>query len=221
MSYWLSLKKMNNGHFDFSNVISFQLKVFWTHKEMVQLIMHHLGPKYIPLFTTVSNCCFNIKQHKTFSFQCRTFWMPYEIYPRKFSQVECKWHPRGEKNISNEFIVQYFNNIINVSTQKTYSGSMTFVGLGRLRRRGSGADPLGVSTKSRARVAVEPATFWAVHWYQAASDALARGISNVEAPLSIVMCTSGPGTTGTPSWEQTLKLTLNINMHIANSPTFI
>ena len=79
---------------------------------------------------------------------------------------------------------------------------MTFVGLGRLRRRGSGADPLGVSTKSRARVAVEPATFWAVHWYQAASDALARGMSSVEAPLSIVMCTSGPGTIGTPSWKQ-------------------
>lgn len=82
---------------------------------------------------------------------------------------------------------------------------MTFVGLGRLRRRGSGADPLGVSTKSRARVAVEPATFWAVHWYQAASDALARGMSSVEAPLSIVMCTSGPGTIGTPSWKQMLQ----------------
>lgn len=53
---------------------------------------------------------------------------------------------------------------------KTHSGSMTFVGRGKFRRLGSGAAPFGVSTKSRALVAVEPATFCAVHWYQAASD---------------------------------------------------
>lgn len=47
---------------------------------------------------------------------------------------------------------------------------MTFVGRGKFRRLGSGAAPFGVSTKSRALVAVEPATFCAVHWYQAASD---------------------------------------------------
>lgn len=56
---------------------------------------------------------------------------------------------------------------------ETYSGSMTFVGRGKFRRLGSGATPFGVSTKSRARVAVEPATFCAVHWYQAASDIFA------------------------------------------------
>lgn len=69
---------------------------------------------------------------------------------------------------------------------------MTFVGRGKFRRLGSGAVPFGVSTKSRARVAVEPATFCAVHWYQAASENLARGISKVEAPLpSPDMRTSG------------------------------
>lgn len=77
---------------------------------------------------------------------------------------------------------------------------MTFVGRGKFRRLGSGAVPLGVSTKSRARVAVEPATFCAVHWYQAASENLARGISKVEAPLpSLDIRTSGPGVIGTPS----------------------
>lgn len=45
----------------------------------------------------------------------------------------------------------------------TYSGSIIFVGRGKFKRLGSGAAPFGVSTKSRARVAVEPATFCAVH----------------------------------------------------------
>lgn len=77
---------------------------------------------------------------------------------------------------------------------------MTFVGRGKFRRLGSGAAPFGVSTKSRARVAVEPATFCAVHWYHAASDDLAQGISKIDAPLpSVDMRTSGPGAIGTPS----------------------
>lgn len=63
---------------------------------------------------------------------------------------------------------------------------MTLVGLGRLSLRGSGADVcLSVSTKRRARVAVDPATFCAVHWYQAASEALARVMSKVDAPPSV------------------------------------
>jgi hypothetical protein len=64
-----------------------------------------------------------------------------------------------KQNDFNKFIMYYFTNLKYICTQQTYSGSITLVGLGRLRRRGSGADPLGVSTKSRARVAVEPATY--------------------------------------------------------------
>lgn len=90
-----------------------------------------------------------------------------------------------------------------MNTRKvSHSGSMTFVGRGKFRRLGSGAVPFGVSTKSRARVAVEPATFWAVHWYQAASENLAHGISKVEAPLpSLDIRISGPGVIGTPSCQ--------------------
>lgn len=77
---------------------------------------------------------------------------------------------------------------------------MTFVGRGKFRRLGSGAAPFGVSTKSRARVAVEPATFCAVHWYQAASDNFTQGMSRDEAPVpSADIRTSGPGANGTPS----------------------
>lgn len=84
---------------------------------------------------------------------------------------------------------------------------MTFVGRGKFRRLGSGAVPFGVSTKSRARVAVEPATFCAVHWYQAASENLARWISKVEAPLpSLDIRTSGPGVIGTPSCGRRVRV---------------
>jgi len=77
---------------------------------------------------------------------------------------------------------------------------MTFVGRGKFRRLGSGVIPFGVSTKSRARVAVEPAIFCAVHWYQAASENLAHGMSKVEAPLpSLDIRISGLGIIGTPS----------------------
>lgn len=78
---------------------------------------------------------------------------------------------------------------------------MTLVGRGKFKRLGgSGAVPLIASTNKRARVAVEPAMFWAVHWYQAASLIFDLEISKVEAPLpSVVMCTSGPGVIDTPS----------------------
>ena len=49
-------------------------------------------------------------------------------------------------------------------------------------------------------MAVEPAVFCAVHWYQAASLYLAREMSSVEAPLeSVVICTSGLDEMVTPS----------------------
>lgn len=77
---------------------------------------------------------------------------------------------------------------------------MIFVGRGKCKRLGSGVGPFGVSTKSRARVAVEPAVFCAVHWYQAASENVALGMSNVEAPLpSVDIRTSGPGDIAIPS----------------------
>uniref|UniRef100_A0A182QG61 Uncharacterized protein n=1 Tax=Anopheles farauti TaxID=69004 RepID=A0A182QG61_9DIPT len=83
------------------------------------------------------------------------------------------------------------------------NGSGTEDGLSRFC---SGAGPFGVSTKSRARVAVVPATFWAVHWYQAASDAFARGMSTVVQPFSsLQICTSGPGTSGMPSFCQVMR----------------
>lgn len=87
---------------------------------------------------------------------------------------------------------------------------MIFVGRGKFRRLGSGVVPFGVSIKSRARVAVEPATFWAVHWYQAASENLAHGMSKVEAPLpSLDIRISGPGVIGTPSCKKGLIVQRN------------
>lgn len=77
---------------------------------------------------------------------------------------------------------------------------MTFVGRGKFKRLGSGIAPLGVSTKRRALVAVEPATFCAVHWYQAASENFDNGISRVDdPPPSVDMRTSALGDIGTPS----------------------
>lgn len=52
-----------------------------------------------------------------------------------------------------------FNLLMQRIFRKSHSGSMIFVGRGKFRRLGSGVVPFGVSTKSRARVAVEPATF--------------------------------------------------------------
>lgn len=65
----------------------------------------------------------------------------------------------------------------------THSGSITRVGRGKFKRLGSTTAAFGVLTKSLARVAVEPATFWAVHWYQDASVNLAHAISRVEDPV--------------------------------------
>ena len=71
----------------------------------------------------------------------------------------------------------------------TYSGSMTFCGLGSCSLHGGEAAGLSTATDTFARVAVDPPEFCAMHWYQAESELVACRISSVEAPPSVwMMC---------------------------------
>lgn len=61
---------------------------------------------------------------------------------------------------------------------------MNLTGFGKWGLWGwAGPEGLVVCTWRRARVAAEPAEFWALHWYQPASEPLALRICSVEAPL--------------------------------------